>query len=251
MFPNNLSAAAPVALTPEMDAGLRSHMLRIYNLMTSGLLVTAIVAWIVANTGLSSLFYEVVRSPRGMSTAPTVLGWVVMFAPLAFILVMSFGLHRLSRPVAGALFWAFAAVMGLSMANIFSIYTGVSIATTFFLAAAMFAGMSLYGYTTGADLSKMGSILLMALIGIILASIVNIFIGSSVLATVVSIIGIVVFCGLTAWDTQRIRNDYFDLASMAGTDEAAKRSIMDALGLYLSFINLFQLLLQFMGQRQE
>jgi FtsH-binding integral membrane protein len=115
----------------------------------------------------------------------------------------------------------------------------------------MFAGMSLYGYTTGADLSKMGSILLMALIGIILASIVNIFIGSSVLATVVSIIGIVVFCGLTAWDTQRIRNDYFDLASMAGTDEAAKRSIMDALGLYLSFINLFQLLLQFMGQRQE
>ncbi len=252
---NRLSWAlpsAPSAASAEaIDAGLRVHMLRIYNWMASGLVLTAIVAYLVASTALGPLFYEVVRTQRGVSTVPTVLGWAAMFAPLAFVLVFSFGFNRLSRTAAQALFWAFAAVMGLSLSNVFAIYTGTSIATTFLATSAMFASMSLYGYTTGADLSRFRSILLMGLFGVVIAAAVNIFLASSVLALVVSVVGVVVFCAMTAYDTQRIKTEYAEFASMAGTDEAAKRSVMDALALYLNFVNLFQLLLQFMGQRQE
>jgi len=235
-----------------LDEGLRSYMLRVYNWMASGLLLTAIVAYVIASTpAVAELFYTVVRTPRGLATAPTILGWIAMFAPLAFILVLSFGINRMSKTTAQALFWLFAAVMGASMSNIFVIYTSASIASTFFATSAMFAAMSLIGYTTKRDLTKMGSFMMMGLIGIILASLVNIFLGSPALAFVISILGVIIFCGLTAWDTQRIKTDYIEHAYAEGTELAGKRSVMDALGLYLNFINLFQFLLQFMGARNQ
>lgn len=235
----------------ELDEGLRAYMLRVYNWMASGLLLTGIVAYLVANTGAAELFYQVVRTPRGNATVPTILGWVAMFSPLAFILVLSFGINRMSKTTAQALFWAFAAVMGASMSNIFAIYTGASIASTFFVTAAMFAGISLYGYTTKADLTKLGSFMLMGLIGIIIAGLINMFLQSSALHFAISVIGVVVFVGLTAYDTQRIKGDYLEYAYAEGSEEAGKRSVFDALGLYLNFVNLFQLLLQFMGVRQN
>ena len=235
----------------QLDEGLRAYMLRVYNWMASGLLLTGIVAYLIAHTGAAELFYQVVRTPRGLATVPTLLGWVAMFAPLAFILVLSFGVNRMSKTTAQALFWAFAAVMGASMSNIFAIYTSASISSTFFITAAMFAGISLYGYTTKADLTRMGSFMMMGLIGIILAAVVNMFLQSSALQFAISVIGVVVFVGLTAYDTQRIKADYLEYAYAEGSDEAGKRSVFDALGLYLNFVNLFQLLLQFMGVRQS
>ena len=235
-----------------IDEGLRGYMLRVYNWMASGLLLTGIVAFLIAhNPAVAELFYTTVRTPRGLATAPTILGWIVMFAPLAFILVLSFGINRMSKTTAQAMFWLFAAVMGASMSNIFVIYTKSSIASTFFVCATMFAAMSLIGYTTKRDLTKMGSFMLMGLIGIILASLVNIFLASPAMAFVISVLGVVIFCGLTAWDTQRIKNDYIEFAYAEGTEEAGKRSVMDALALYLNFINLFQFLLQFMGARNQ
>ena len=235
-----------------LDAGLRAYMLRVYNWMASGLLVTAIMAYAVASIpAVSELFFTVVRTPRGLATAPTILGYVAMFAPLAFILALSFGINRMSKSTVQALFWTFCGVMGVSMANIFVIYTGASIASTFFITSATFASMSLIGYTTKRDLTKLGSFMLMGLIGIILASVVNIFLASSALAFAISVLGVIIFCGLTAYDTQRIKNDYIEHSYAEGTDEAGKRSVMDALGLYLNFINLFQLLLSFMGNRNQ
>jgi FtsH-binding integral membrane protein len=227
-----------------LDAGLRAYMLRVYNWMASGLLVTAIVAYAIANTGAADLFYNVVRTPRGIATQPTMLGMVAIFAPLAFVLVLSFGVNRMSKSTVQALFWAFCAVMGASMANIFRVYVGTSVASTFVTTAGMFAAISLYGYTTKRDLTKLGSFMMMGLIGIIIASLVNMFVGSGMLA-------LVIFTGLTAYDTQRIKADYIEYAYAEGTDLAAKRSVFDALGLYLNFINLFQLLLQFMGVRNQ
>ncbi|WP_135468582.1 Bax inhibitor-1/YccA family protein [Crenalkalicoccus roseus] len=235
-----------------VDAGLRAYMLRVYNWMASGLLLTGIVAYFVANTPeLQALFYQRVMTPRGAAVQPTILAYIAMFSPLAFILVLSFGINKLSKTTAQALFWAFAAVMGLSISHIFLTFTGASIARTFFVAAAMFGAMSLYGYTTKADLTKMGSFMMMGLIGIIIAMIVNIFVGSTALQFAISVIGVIVFLGLTAWDTQRIKADYIEHAYEEGTELAGKRSVMDALALYLNFINLFMLLLQFMGVRQQ
>jgi FtsH-binding integral membrane protein len=234
-----------------LDAGLRAYMLRVYNWMASGLLVTAIVSYVIANTSLSELFFNVVRTPRGLATQPTMLGLVAMFAPLAFVLVLSFGVNRMSKTSVQALFWVFCATMGASMANIFVVYVGASVASTFAVTAGMFAAISLYGYTTKTDLTKMGSFMMMGLIGIIIAGVVNMFIGSGPLALAISIIGVIVFVGLTAYDTQRIKADYIEYAYAEGTDGAAKRSVFDALGLYLNFINLFQLMLQFMGVRRD
>lgn len=244
------TAAADAAA---VDAGLRSYMLRVYNWMASGLLLTGIVAYVIASTPeLMSLFWSVGRAPNGMRVvSPTILGWAAMLSPLAFILVLSFGINRLSRQAAQALFWVFAATMGASLSNIFLRYTGQSIASTFFITSAMFAGISLYGYTTKADLTRMGSFMMMGLIGILIAGLVNIFLASSALAFAISVIGVVVFVGLTAYDTQRIKADYVAYAYAEGTDEAGKRSVMDALGLYLNFVNLFQLLLSLLGQRQS
>jgi len=234
-----------------LDAGLRAYMLRVYNWMASGLLVTAIVAYAIANTGAADLFYNVVRTPRGIATQPTMLGMIAIFAPLAFVLVLSFGVNRMSKSTVQMLFWAFCAVMGASMANIFRVYVGTSVASTFVTTAGMFAAISLYGYTTKRDLTKLGSFMMMGLIGIIIAGLVNMFVGSGMLAFVISVLGVVIFTGLTAYDTQRIKADYVEYAYAEGTDLAAKRSVFDALGLYLNFINLFQLLLQFMGVRNQ
>ena len=242
------SAAADTAV---LDAGLRAYMLRVYNWMSSGLLLTGITAYAIANTSLISLFYQQVATPRGIAIQPTILGYAAIFAPLVFTMVLSFGVNRLSRSASQALFWAFAATMGASIANIFLIYSGASIARVFFVTAATFGAMSLYGYTTRSDLSKMGSFLMMGLIGIIIASLVNMFIGSTALQFAISIIGVLVFVGLTAYDTQRIKNDYQQFAYAEGTDMAAKRSVFDALSLYLNFINLFMLLLQLFGNRNS
>jgi len=244
------TAAADAAA---VDAGLRSYMLRVYNWMASGLLLTGIVAYVIASTPeLMQLFWSVGRTASGARVvSPTILGWVAMLSPLAFVLVFTFGINRMSKGTAQLLFWLFAAAMGASLSNIFLRYTGQSIATTFFITSAMFAGISLYGYTTKADLTKMGSFMMMGLIGIIIASLVNIFLASSALAFAISIIGVVVFVGLTAYDTQRIKGDYVAYAYAEGTEGAGKRSVLDALGLYLNFVNLFQLLLSLVGNRQE
>ena len=221
------------------DAGLRSYMLSIYNYMASGVLLTGIVALLVYSTpALFAVFFNQVGSP-------TILGWVAMLSPLAIILAMNFGLNRMSETSLKGLFWGFAALMGVSMSVIFARYTGASIAQTFFVTAASFAGLSLYGYTTKKDLSAMGRFL-MGLIGIIVASIANIFIGSSGLQLAVNILGVLIFAGLTAYDTQRLREMYYQVA---GTEFAGKFAVMGALTLYLNFINLFQFLLSFMGNR--
>ncbi|MFC3630808.1 Bax inhibitor-1/YccA family protein [Paracoccus angustae] len=219
------------------DEGLRAHMLRIYNYMGLGLAVTGLVAVLVAS--VPAIYVPIFGTP---------LKWVVMLAPLAFVLFLSFRIEAVSGATAQALFWAFCAVMGLSLASIFLVFTGVSIARAFFGAAAMFAGMSLYGYTTRRDLSKFGSFLIMGLIGVIIASIINIFLGSTALQFAVSIIGILVFVGLTAWDTQAIKaayNEHHD------AETQHKLAVMGALSLYLNFINIFQLLLSLTGQRDE
>ena len=189
---------ATVGDTAVLDAGLRAYMLRVYNWMSSGLILTGIVAYAVANTSLIDLFYQRVATARGVSVQPTLLGYAAMFAPLVFVMVLSFGVNKLSKSASQALFWAFAATMGASLANIFLIYSGASIARVFFITAGTFAAMSVYGYTTKTDLTKFGSFLIMGLIGVIIASILNIFLGSSALQFAISIIGILVFVGLTA-----------------------------------------------------
>ncbi len=232
-----------------LDAGLRAYMLRVYNWMASGLLLTGIVAYAVANSSFIDVLYPVVQTEFGMQRHASGLAYLLIFAPLAFVMVLSFGANRLSKTAAQTIFWAFAAVMGASIANIFLVYAGSSIARVFFITAGTFAVMSIWGYTTKTDLTRMGSFLFMGLIGVILASVVNIFVHSSMLQFLVSIVGVVVFTGLTAYDTQRIKGTYVQFAYADGADAAAKRSVYDALSLYLNFINLFMLLLQLTGGR--
>lgn len=234
-----------------VDAGLRDYMLRVYNWMTSGLLLTGIVAYGIASTGLIELFYQQVITARGMAIQPTPLAWISIFAPLAFVLVLQFGVNRLSTRTVQALYWLFCVAMGASLTNIFLQYTGTSIARTFFISAATFGAMSIWGYTTRTDLTRFGSFLLMGLLGIVLASVVNIFLGSTGLQFAISVIGVLVFTGLTAYDTQRIKSDYVEYAYGAGTEVAARRSVYDALNLLLNFINLFTLLLQLTGNRSS
>ena len=225
------------AAAARYDEGLRRHMLGIYRNMGIGLAVTGLVALLVASTpALVALIFG------------TPLRWVAMLAPLAFVLFMSFRIERMTTAGARTAFYAFAAVMGVSMASIFLVYTGPSIAMAFFAAAAMFLGLSLWGYTTNRDLTGLGSFLLVGLIAVIVASIVNLFLGSGLLQMALSAIGVVVFAGLTAWDTQRLKSEY----AWYGRSEAAdKLAIMGALSLYLNLINMFQLLLGLMGQREE
>ncbi|GBQ71722.1 hypothetical protein AA103196_2857 [Ameyamaea chiangmaiensis NBRC 103196] len=234
-----------------LDAGLRAYMLRVYNWMASGLALTGIIALLVANTSLQEVFFHRFATGMGVAVRPTLLGMVAIFAPLAFVLVMSFGVNRLSRQAVQSLFWAFCCAMGVSMANIFMIYTGTSIARVFFIAAGMFAGMSLWGYTTQRSLVGFGSFLMMGLIGLVIAGVVNIFLRSTGLAFLASIVGVFVFTGLAAFDTQRIKLTYQQFAYYEGPEGAAKRSVYDALALYLNFINLFQFLLSFMGVRNN
>jgi FtsH-binding integral membrane protein len=227
---------APPWAGAQVDAGLRVHMQRVYGYMAGGLALTGIVAYAAAVSG----FYQTI--------AATPLIWIVMLAPLGFVLALSFGIQRMSAGTATVLFWLYAAVMGLSLGAIFLVFTGASIARVFFITAATFGAMSLYGYTTRSDLSGFGSFLLMGLIGIVIASIVNIFVGSSALQFAISIIGVIVFVGLTAYDTQRIKEMYLE----SDTSEiAGKKAVLGALALYLDFINLFMMLLQLFGQRRQ
>jgi FtsH-binding integral membrane protein len=224
-----------LATDVELDLGLRQYMLRVYNFMAGGLLVTGLVAYAAVTTG----FYQ--------QLAGTPLMWVVLLAPLGAVLLLGFRIERMSTGAAQATFWSYAALMGLSLAGIFLVYTGASVARVFFISAATFAAMSLYGYTTQRDLSQLGSFLFMGLIGVVLASLVNIFIGSSALQFMISVIGVLVFTGLTAWDTQRIKEVY---VMSDPRDVLTKKALMGALALYLDFINLFVMLLQITGQRK-
>jgi uncharacterized protein len=224
-----------------IDEGLRAFMLGIYNNMALGLAITGLVAygvyaWAASDPAVAQTLYG---SP---------LRWVIIFAPLAFVFGLSAGINRMQPATARLVFFVYAAVMGLSLSSIFIVFTGESIARTFFITAASFAALSLYGYTTKRDMSGMGSFLMMGLIGLILASVVNIFLASSGMQFAISVIGVLLFSALTAYDTQRLKNMY-DFVSNDVT-AAGRASIMGALQLYLDFINLFMFLLQFMGNRE-
>ncbi|HTR18209.1 MAG TPA: Bax inhibitor-1/YccA family protein [Acetobacteraceae bacterium] len=244
-------APGAAADSAALDAGLRAYMLRVYNWMASGLLLTGIVAYLIANTSLINAFYPLVETPYGLMHRPGGLAYLAMIAPLGFVLVLSFGANRLSRTAAQTLFWLFCAAMGASLTNIFLVYTQASIVRVFFITAATFGGMSLWGYTTRSDLSRFGSFLIMGLLGMIVAGLVNMFLHSSGLQFALSLIGVVVFTGLTAYDTQRIKADYIQYSYQIGPDGAAKRGVYDALALYLNFINLFMILLQLTGNRSN
>jgi uncharacterized protein len=236
--PRSTAAAAAASAGTQADvrdAGLRSYMLSVYNTMASGVLLTGIVALAFASSGYAA---QVMATP---------LRWIIMLAPLGFVMVLSFGINRLSTTAAQALYWAFAVVMGLSLSTIFLVYTGQSIATTFFATAAAFAGLSLYGYTTKRDLSAFGTFLVMGVVGLLVAMVINIFVQSSALAMAISFIGVLLFAGLTAYDTQKIKSMYFHVA---GTDMIGKSVIMGALTLYLDFINMFTFLLSLVGDRR-
>lgn len=234
----------------ETDQGLRSFMLGVYNNMVLGLAITGLVAlgtsMLATTTGVNG---RMALTPIGQALYGSPLKWVVMLAPLAFIFFFSFKMESMTSSKARTMFLAFSAVMGLSMSSIFLVFTGQSIVQVFFVTAAAFGGLSLYGYTTKRSLSGMGSFLIMGLIGLIIASLVNIFLASSALAFAVSVFGVLIFAGLTAWDTQRLKEMF--LFGNFSTEEAAKVSVMGALSLYLNFINMFQFLLSLMGQRQE
>jgi FtsH-binding integral membrane protein len=212
-------------------------MLRVYNYMASAVALSGIVAALIASSpAMTQLIFG------------TPLKWAFMLAPLAFVLVLSWKFDALSKTAVQALFWAYAACIGVSFAAILLVFTGASVARAFFISAAMFAGMSLYGYTTKADLTKFSTFLIMGVFGILIASIVNIFLGSSALQFAISVIGVLVFCGLTAWDTQRIKDTYVEYA---GTEVEDKLTVMNALGLYINFVMIFQFLVQLTGQKEE
>lgn len=220
----------------QIDQGLRSYMLRVYNYMASGLALTGIVAWVMADTGLYA------------ALAQSGLGIIVMFVPLGLVFFMGAKMETMKVRTAQTLFWAFSALMGVSLSYIFLRYTGADIMRVFFVTAGTFGAMSLYGYTTKRSLARWGSFLFMGLLGIIIASVVNIFVGSSMMQWIISVIGVLVFTGLTAYDTQRIKQMY---AETDGRAVMLKKSIMGALSLYLNFINLFVMLLHLFGGSRD
>jgi uncharacterized protein len=232
------TASVPRSGAVARDEGLRTYMLSVYNYMASGVLLTGLVALAFAASGMAAQVFG----------SPGVLKYVIMFAPLGLVLWLGFGINRLSEGAAKAIFWAYAVLMGLSLSTIFLAYTGASIASTFFASAAAFGALSLYGYTTKKDLSGLGTFLIMGLVGLIVASLINIFLQSSGLAFAISLIGVLLFAGLTAYDTQKIKNMY---DYVGGTQFRGKSIIMGALTLYLDFINLFLFLLRFMGSNRE
>ena len=239
-----------------VDEGLRAYMLRIYNYMSIGLAITGLAALGVYMAAVTTdpsagafKFGNAFLTPFGYAMYVSPLKWLFIFAPLAMVFAISAGINRLRPATAQMLFWVFAALMGVSLSSIFLVYTHTSIVRVFFITAATFGALSLYGYTTRRDLTGMGSFLFMGLIGIIIASLVNLFLASSALQFVVSVVGVLVFAGLTAWDTQRLKNEYIYGYASAGGDVAERAAISGALSLYLNFINLFTLLLQLLGQR--
>ena len=239
----------------EIDQGLRSYMLRVYNLMALGLAITGVAALatvMLTTTNDPSLAAATLPNGKmltdlGVALYGSPLRWVVMFAPLAVVFFLSFRVHTMSVGAAQGAFWGYAALVGISLSSIFLVFTTGSIVQTFFITAASFGALSLYGYTTKRDLSGMGSFLFMGLIGLLIAMVVNIFLASSMLQFAISAAGVLIFAGLTAYDTQQIKEMYFE-----GDDQlvAGRKAIMGALRLYLDFINLFTFLLQFMGNRE-
>ena len=231
-----------------IDEGLRAYMLKVYNYMTTGLVLTGFIAYFFGKASVAAFTPNgVILTSLGQALFNSGLSWIIMLAPLGFVFYLSARINKMSVSSAQITFWLFASIMGLSLASVFVQFTGTSIARVFFITAGTFAAMSLYGYTTKRDLTKLGGFLFMGLIGIILASIVNIFVQSGPMAFIISIIGVLVFVGLTAYDTQTIKNMYY-----AGDTESvgSKKALMGALRLYLDFINLFILLLQLFGQRR-
>ena len=229
-----------------MDAGLRAHMLRVYNYMVGALALTGAVAYGVANTpALLNMIYQV--GPSG-ALQPTILGWIVMLAPIGLVLLLSMRINHMSQGAAQATFWGYAALVGASLASILIAYTGASVAMTFFVTAGTFGAMSLWGYTTKRDLTGFGNFLFMGLIGILLASLANFFFKSPAMDFVISVLGVLIFTGLTAWDTQKIKNTYYAVGGDVAV--AGKAAIMGALALYLDFLNIFLFLLRFMGNRR-
>src|ERR671913_370245 len=228
--------AAATASVPRAarDAGLRSYMLSVYNYMASGVLLTGIVAMLFASSGMAAQVFQ----------GGGLLPWIIILSPLAIVFAMSFGQNRMQTSTLQFLFWAFATLMGLSMSTIFLRYTGVSIAQTFFAVSAAFLGLSLWGYTTKKDLSGWGTFLIMGVVGLLVAMVINLFLQSTAMHLMISAIGVLIFAGLTAYDTQRIKSMY---AYVAGTDMMGKYVILGALSLYLDFINMFQFLLNFLG----
>ncbi len=241
-FQNRTASAQTGAV---IDEGLRSYMLKVYNLMALGLVITGIAAY-----GTFSAAFgpggELTAFGNAIYLSP--LRWVVMLAPLAMVFFLSIRINSMSVSAAQTSFWVYAGLMGLSLSSIFAVYTGQSIVQTFFVSAASFGALSLYGYTTKRDLTAMGSFLVMGLFGLLIASLVNIFLASSALNFAISVVGVLVFAGLTAWDTQKIKESYYE---GDGADMAGRKAIMGALQLYLDFINLFLFLLRFLGNSRN
>jgi FtsH-binding integral membrane protein len=243
--------------TVAVDEGLRAYMLRIYNYMVLGLAITGLAALgtymlsVTTDPTLAALKLRdgLMLTALGKALFVSQLKWAVIFAPLVLVLVLSFGIERMRPATAQLVFWVYSALVGVSLASIFLVFTHASIVRVFFITAASFGALSLWGYTTQRDLSSMGSFLLMGLFGIILAGLVNLFMASSALQFAISVVGVLVFAGLTAWDTQRLKTEYL-YGAMDG-EMAERASIIGALSLYLNFINLFTLLLQLLGQREE
>jgi FtsH-binding integral membrane protein len=239
------AAAVSGVETAQVDAGLRQYMLRVYNYMGSGLLLSGIVAMLVANTSARDLFFQ---STGGGVVGYTGLGMVAVFAPIGLILAMSFGAKRMNVGTLQALYWLFVALMGVGLSVALLAYTGVSVTRVFFITAISFGGLSLYGYLTKRDLSVFGTFLMMGLVGLLIAGVVQMFVQSAALHFVYSAVGVLLFAGMTAYDTQSIKNTYFQVKGSGGEDASA---IMGAVRLYLDFINLFMFLLQFLGVRRN
>ncbi|MGD1885970.1 MAG: Bax inhibitor-1/YccA family protein [Cohaesibacteraceae bacterium] len=252
---HNYARTAGVQDAAAIDEGLRAYMLKVYNYMALGLAITGIAAMGIAMLATTNdpaaaaaqLANGTLLTGLGVALYGSPLQWVVMLAPLGAVFFLSFRIQSMSVSTAQLTFWVFAAIMGVSLSSIFLVYTAESISRVFFITAAAFGALSLWGYTTKKDLSGWGTFLFMGLIGVIIASIVNIFIGSSAIQFAVSVIGVLVFAGLTAYDTQRIKTMYFEGDSL---EAAGKKAIMGALSLYLNFINMFILLLQLFGNRE-
>jgi uncharacterized protein len=243
---NTFGRGGVIADQATYDAGLRTHMIRVYNYMASGLALSGIVAFaLFSSPSLAALFFEV--TPRGVAGL-NILGWVAIFAPFGLLLLMGFRAQQMSVGGIQAIYWAVTALMGVSLSLLLFRYTGASVARTFFVTAASFGALSLYGYTTKRDLSAFGKFLFMGLIGLVLASLVNMFFPSGTMSFIISVAGVLIFSGLIAYDTQKIKEQYAD---SWGSETAEKVAIFGALSLYLDFVNLFQFLMAFMGQSRD
>ncbi len=252
------TGTATGARAAQIDQGLRAHMNKVYGTMSVGTFITFLAAWAISglattadpSAGVAQINADTYLTGLGQALYASPLKWLIMFAPLIFVFGFSAGINRMSAATAQTVFYLFAAVMGLSISSIFLVFTGYSIIQVFLVTSIAFAGLSLWGYTTKKDISGWGSFLIMGVIGLIVASIINIFLGSPAIAFAVSILGVLIFAGLTAYDTQQIKNEYIEHAQHNDSEWLGKSAIMGALRLYLDFINMFMFLLQLLGNRE-